>query len=56
MSLPWILIIVLFLGWGGGYWYGPGPVRGNNLLHIVAVIVVVLVVYQLVTGHGPRFR
>ena len=52
--LLWILIIVLLLGWGGAYW-GPWNYRGNSLIHVVLLIVLVLVVVQLL-GYGPRGR
>lgn len=51
-----ILLVVVFGGWGGGYWAGPAPVRGNNLLHIVLVVVLAIVLISWLTGtpYVPR--
>ncbi len=45
-----LLILLLLVFWGGGYYVGPAPLRGNNLLHIVLVLVVILVFWELLTG------
>jgi hypothetical protein len=55
----WLLVVVLVLVWAGGYYRGPAPVRGNNLFHLLLVIVLVLVVWQLMGGtslHRLRLR
>ena len=52
-SLFWIVILlVVFAGWGGGYWAGPEPIRGNNLLHVILVIVLLFVLFSWLGG-GP---
>jgi hypothetical protein len=42
--MDWLIIvgIVLLVCWAGGYWAGPSQIRGNNAMHVVLVIVVVL--------------
>ncbi len=45
MSALLILIVVLLLfGWGGGYWYGPTNIRGNNAVHVLLVIALLILV------------
>jgi hypothetical protein len=57
----WVLVLVLVVLWAGGYYRGPAPVRGNNALHLLLVLVVVLVALELLgvlprLGHPPRLR
>jgi len=41
-----ILVIVVLLIWGGR-WYGPAPLRGNDNLHWLLVLLVVLFVLHV---------
>lgn len=44
-----ILILVLIVAlWGGGFYYGPGPIRGNNLVHVLLVLALVLIILHVV--------
>jgi len=49
-----LLIMLLVLFWGGGYYVGPGPIRGNNLVHVLLVLAIALFLYEVVYG-GPSF-
>jgi len=52
-SMPWpllIILLVVFAGWGGGYWAGPPAVRGNNLLHVVLLIVLLVILFSWMGG------
>jgi hypothetical protein len=51
----WVLIFVLLV-WGGGYWAPGSPVRGNNLLHLLLVALLVYLVVQLLGGGGFRLH
>ena len=46
MPLLWILIIVLILGWGGGLALGVG----GGLIHLLLVIAVIAIIFQLISG------
>ena len=45
-TILWIIVILLLLGWGGGV----GFHLGGSLIHLILVIAVILVVYNLITG------
>jgi hypothetical protein len=51
------LILILVVLWFLGNFVPASPVRGNNLLHLIWVLVVILVLYELLIGGGlPRWR
>lgn len=52
----WLLVLVLVLVWAGGYYRGPAPVRGNSLVHLLLVLVLVLVLWELLGGGVPFHR
>jgi hypothetical protein len=49
-GLLWAIIVALFVLWLLGF----ALHFGGGLIHLVLLIVVVLVVYNLVTGRGAR--
>jgi Family of unknown function (DUF5670) len=49
-GLLWAIIVVLFVLWLLGF----ALHFGGGLIHLVLLIVVVLVIYNLVTGRGAR--
>jgi hypothetical protein len=51
----WLLIIILLV-WGGGYWAPFSPVRGNNLVHILLVVLLIFVLWQFLGGGGFRLH
>jgi len=54
MSVGLLLLIILILAvWGGGFWYGPASVRGNNAMHVILVVLVIFVLLHLL---GVRIR
>jgi hypothetical protein len=51
----WLLVLILLVLWAGGSYVPSSPVRGNSLLHLILVVVVILVLYELLVGGGlPR--
>ena len=51
MSLLWVLVVVLLVLWACGYWgVGYTGVRGNNAMHVLLVVVVILVLFELLGG------
>jgi hypothetical protein len=49
-GLLWAIIVVLFVLWLLGF----ALHFGGGLIHLVLLIVVVLVIYNLLTGRGAR--
>lgn len=49
-GLLWTIIVVLFILWLLGF----ALHFGGGLIHLVLLVVVVLVVYNLLTGRGAR--
>ena len=49
-SLLWTIIVVLFVLWLAGFLLH----FGGGLIHIVLVIALVLLVFNIVTGRGAR--
>lgn len=45
-----IILLVVLASWGGGYWAGPEPIRGNNILHVILVIVLLAVLFGWLGG------
>jgi hypothetical protein len=52
MSLLWLIVVILLVLWAAGNWAPGSPVRGNNLVHVLLVIVVIIVLYNLLVGGG----
>ena len=50
MGLIWTIIVVLFVLWLIGF----AVHIGGGLIHLLLVIALILVVYNLVTGRGAR--
>jgi hypothetical protein len=50
VSIIWGIIVVLFVLWVLGF----AIHIGGSLIHILLVIAVVLLVYNLITGRGAR--
>ena len=42
----WIIVLLILLGWGGGFAFGVG----GSLIHLLLVIALCLIVYNLVIG------
>jgi hypothetical protein len=52
-----LLILLLLLLWMAGVFVPISPVRGNNAWHLVVLLVIILVLYELFIGGGlPRLR
>ncbi|HEY5426414.1 MAG TPA: lmo0937 family membrane protein [Candidatus Tumulicola sp.] len=49
-GLVWAIIVILFVFWLLGF----ALHFGGGLIHLVLVVVVILVVYNLLTGRGAR--
>ena len=50
MGLIWTIIVVLFVLWLIGF----AVHIGGGLIHLLLVVALILVVYNLVTGRGAR--
>ncbi len=50
-----LLLIILLIAWAGGYWGYPAT-RGNNLVHLVLVIFVIVLVIEFLGGGRHLFR
>lgn len=50
MGLIWTIIVVLFVLWLIGF----AVHIGGGLIHLLLVIAVILLIYNLVTGRGAR--
>jgi hypothetical protein len=50
MGLIWTIIVILFVLWLIGF----AVHIGGGLIHILLVIAVILLIYNLVTGRGAR--
>ena len=53
--LLWLLIVLLVVFWGFGYWGPYDRFRSGGLIHLVLVIVLILFLVQFL-GYGPRSR
>jgi Family of unknown function (DUF5670) len=51
----WIIVLILLLFWGFGFWGPYESWRAGGYLHIVLAIVLILILVQLF-GYGPRGR
>jgi hypothetical protein len=53
-----VILLVVLASWGGGYWAGPEPLRGNNILHIILAIVLVMLLFGYLGGptHWRHWR
>jgi hypothetical protein len=49
-GLLWALIVILFVFWVLGF----ALHFGGSLIHILIVVAVILLIYNLVTGRGAR--
>jgi len=49
-GLVWAIIVILFVFWLLGF----ALHFGGGLIHLVLVVVLILVVYNLLTGRGAR--
>jgi hypothetical protein len=50
MQLIWTLVVILFVFWILGFLLH----FGGGLIHILLVVAVILVIYNLITGRGAR--
>jgi hypothetical protein len=50
VGILWTIIVVLFLFWAIGFFMH----LGGGLIHILLVIALVLIVFNLITGRGAR--
>jgi hypothetical protein len=50
IGLLWTIVVILFLFWLIGFLLH----LGGSLIHIVLLVVLVLVVFNLLTGRGAR--
>jgi Family of unknown function (DUF5670) len=52
----WTLCVVLLILWALGSFAPFSPVRGNNLVHVILVVFLVLVLIQVLGGGGLHLR
>jgi hypothetical protein len=50
MQLIWTLVVILFVFWILGFLLH----FGGGLIHLLLVVAVILVIYNLITGRGAR--
>ncbi|MEH6763094.1 MAG: lmo0937 family membrane protein [Aequorivita antarctica] len=46
-DILWIIVVLLVIGWLGGFFLFPAV---GGLIHILLVIAVILIIYKLLTG------
>jgi CDP-diglyceride synthetase len=52
----WTIVVLILIFWALGQFASFSPVRGNNWVHVLLVIVVVIIAYQLLAGGGLRLH
>jgi hypothetical protein len=51
----WLLFLIVLLLWAGGSYAPFSPYRGNNLVHLLLVVLFIILIYQVLIGGGlPR--
>jgi hypothetical protein len=49
-SIVWLIVLIMLLGWGFGFFVWAAP----SIIHSLLVIALILVVYNLVSGNRAR--
>ncbi|HEY2477058.1 MAG TPA: lmo0937 family membrane protein [Candidatus Cybelea sp.] len=49
-NILWTIIVILFVFWLLGFLFHVG----GGLIHIILLVVVVLIIFNLITGRGAR--